>query len=1120
MKKNKTLDKLKAKRAKYAAGGYGYTDGSRTKADSQPSGGPKNKATLIGLDGKEYSTNAALEEANKRFRARVEAAESPIETYQLGDADAPVIADLKKPKMTADDLTQVTAEQTDPNATGSITTADEIEKLSNATKAVGYGVSSYGKSTKEGTVSEGATTGSGYAKKYTAEKADALTDTIAADGDVSEVGYGYAARTTKAVETERDDVKEGEAKGTAAKRDPTLIGKEYAKGATSDDGPITVDQSNIPDPTGKGRDAQTMSEREQKDLLDIITKEGVVLEDIPEFALALAREAQVGEAQTKIANELGNIPPLDLEGRKALLGTEPVGTAAEIGGIPTMAAATMQAVKGEERKVGVADMMSVVANVQPEITAAIAENPAEVKLALDEGADPKTIAAVAALPVEALVSTQMENLLAGMESGKTPLWAKPAVDAMNQQMAARGLSVSTVGRDALFNAIIQSALPMAQSNAQALQQRAQQNLSNEQQANLSTAQGVMQIRMQNLANRQTVASQSAQMSQQIKVQQGTFNQQAVMTSADQRQQTELTNAQMAQQQAQQESAQRQQSIISELDVNSRMDLANLQAESLRAGKDMDAAQQAKLSTYNAKIAKTMRQADLQQDMEKVNLSAELQVELANLTERNAADRESMTAENQERLSVFSTLIDFKKTNVSLAQQMDLANLNNEQQMELANLSERAATDGANMTETNRMKLQELTIYTSMMAKNEDLRQGAEMAQLSASEKVQLANLTFENQADSESLSAENMVELQKYEKKMQAGQVNAQLAQAMGLANLSNKQSAAMFNAQINGNLDMKQFDANQQMELANSTFMQTMTATKFSSDQQTAIQNATMLTQVDLANADARTKVSVENARNFLSMDMANLNNEQQGKVLDQQLAQQRLLSDQAAKNAALQFGATSQNQVDQFMIGQANAMEQYNATANNAMSQFNASEKNRMTAMNAGNELQASTISAQLKADISKFNSTIDNQRDTWNVANAQAVEQSNVQWRRSANTANTAAQNAANQINVQNAYNLTALDQTQIWQQLRDEATYVRSAYENDEQRQASLWATALGNESLTEGTKFTAITAGAINGLTGGGTVYTGIRTQGGGGGSDPSNTGGSNNSSNNNTKDEK
>ena len=89
-------------------------------------------------------------------------------------------------------------------------------------------------------------------------------------------------------------------------------------------------------------------------------------------------------------------------------------------------------------------------------------------------------------------------------------------------MAQRGLSASTVGRDALFNAIIQSALPMAQSNAQALQQRAQQNLSNEQQANLASAQNTMTVRMQNLANRQTAASQTASMAQEIKVQQGSF----------------------------------------------------------------------------------------------------------------------------------------------------------------------------------------------------------------------------------------------------------------------------------------------------------------------------------------------------------------------------------------------------------------------------------------------------------------------------------------------------------------------------------------------------------------------------------------------------------------------
>ena len=56
-----------------------------------------------------------------------------------------------------------------------------------------------------------------------------------------------------------------------------------------------------------------------------------------------------------------------------------------------------------------------------------------------------------------------------MENGEIPTWAGPAVSAVEQMLAQRGLSASTVGRDNLFNAIIQSAVPLAQSNAQAIQ---------------------------------------------------------------------------------------------------------------------------------------------------------------------------------------------------------------------------------------------------------------------------------------------------------------------------------------------------------------------------------------------------------------------------------------------------------------------------------------------------------------------------------------------------------------------------------------------------------------------------------------------------------------------------
>jgi hypothetical protein len=141
-------------------------------------------------------------------------------------------------------------------------------------------------------------------------------------------------------------------------------------------------------------------------------------------------------------------------------------------------------------------------------------------------------------------------------------------------------------------------------------------------------------------------------------------------------------------------------------------------------------------------------------------------------------------------------------------------------------------------------------------------------------------------------------------------------------------------------------------------------------------------------------------------------------------------------------------------------------------------------MEAIEAGNMLQADTFTAQLEADISKFNASIDNQRDTWNAANAQAVEQSNISWRRQSNTINTAAANAANQQNVQNAYNISALDQTQMWQQLRDEADYIRTSYENEETRKTQLYATALGNEagaSGESGSTTSSILTGIVTGL---------------------------------------
>ena len=97
-----------------------------------------------------------------------------------------------------------------------------------------------------------------------------------------------------------------------------------------------------------------------------------------------------------------------------------------------------------------------------------------------------------------------------------------------------------------------------------------------------------------------------------------------------------------------------------------------------------------------------------------------------------------------------------------------------------------------------------------------------------------------------------------------------------------------------------------------------------------------------------------------------------------------------------------------------------------------------------------------------IDQFNAEKEFQTDQWNAANAQAIEQSNVNWRRNANTADTAAQNAINQQNAMNAFGLQKAALDSMWQQLRDEATYEQQAFVNFQSNLANLYATALSSE----------------------------------------------------------
>ena len=238
------------------------------------------------------------------------------------------------------------------------------------------------------------------------------------------------------------------------------------------------------------------------------------------------------------------------------------------------------------------------------------------------------------------------------------------------------------------------------------------------------------------------------------------------------------------------------------------------------------------------------------------------------------------------------------------------------------------------------------------------------------------------------------------------------------------------------------------------------------------ALAEGILKSSVPIAAADAQTykevifqnlannqQAAVVNAQSYLQMDMANLSNVQQANLQNLHANQQTLLSDNAARNAALQFNATSQNQVNQFYDSINTNLQTQNAQRSDAMAQYNNAEANKVAALNAKNATALADANAQRETAINQFNKTLEDARARFNVENQRVIDQSNAVWRRSINTANTTAANAANETNAMNLLNLSNFAMSGLWQQWRDEASWVQTSSQNVNNRDHNMAIAAL-------------------------------------------------------------
>jgi len=176
-------------------------------------------------------------------------------------------------------------------------------------------------------------------------------------------------------------------------------------------------------------------------------------------------------------------------------------------------------------------------------TAALVTNPVQRKIEAGElvtGAADAATAAAFTEQIEAATATpsdkatvkgQLDTLMDDFDGGETPVWAAGAMRAANAAMAARGLGASSMAGQAIIQAAMESAIPIAQADAATTAQFEMQNLSNRQQRSMLAAEqratfmGMeftqeFQARVQNSARIGDIANMNFTAEQQIALENG------------------------------------------------------------------------------------------------------------------------------------------------------------------------------------------------------------------------------------------------------------------------------------------------------------------------------------------------------------------------------------------------------------------------------------------------------------------------------------------------------------------------------------------------------------------------------------------------------------------------
>ena len=652
-------------------------------------------------------------------------------------------------------------------------------------------------------------------------------------------------------------------------------------------------------------------------------------------------------------------------------------------------------------KVVVGEAISVVGATMDKLNA-------EAKTKVAEGSFSQALEATAAQGVVSELSTvqgQMTQLMAQFDDG-TPAWAAGAMRAAHATMAARGLGGSSMAGAAIIQAAMESAIPIAQADAQVFANMDAQNLSNRQQVAIANAAAKNNMALANLSNKQQAALQDSANAFALQSQSLSNTQAAVLAEAQYKYGLQEKT----------------------IDVNMQSALAN-------------AARYAEVNNINLSNSQQsllqMSSENLQIEM--ANLSGKQQTALSNLQVRAAIAGQELTNEQQVAMLSSTQMFEAAQFSATAKQEAFMQDfqarsalegqvLGNRQQTQLFNAARYAELNDINLSNEQQVALQKSVQSLEVEMANLSNRQQTELT--NAQMRAALQGKVLDNQQQAEVLRAARYAEVNDI--------------------NLSNRQQAFVQDAMIRATAENKVLDNKQQTMLFNAARYADVHDLTLSNEQQSLILQSTQMADI-----------AIEDASNFQQTELANaqLRAALQGKVLDnKQQAEfmratayaeaanltvsnkQMAVVQEYVSNASMQgqvldnkqqaaiFNVTAQLEERQIELSNEQQTMLFNTTNKLTVGVEEMSNRQQTALANAqieaamrgqelSNQQQVNVITAERIAEVANMNFTAEQTRAIQNAQLAQTIDLANLNNRQAKMLADAAAMSQVDMANLNN-------------------------------------------------------------------------------------------------------